>query len=138
MKRNREIRLGNLRVKPVGQHRFSAVDRFFRRLPDQNQSAAPLIFQLREHLRRAQHVRNVNVVATGVHHADVLAGVVLRLDRARVGQAGLLFHRQRVKIGAHQNGRTVAVLHHRDHAIAFPIRLRELSHVLGHLVAESA
>ena len=138
MQRNCEIRFRDLRVKSVGQHRFSAVDRFFRRLSDQNQCAAPLLLQLCEHLRRAQHVRNVNVVATSVHHAYILTSIVLRLDCARVGQAGLFFRRQRVKIGAHQNRWPVAVLHDGDHAIAFPIRLDEFSYVLCHLVTERA
>src|SRR5437763_15212238 len=83
MQSNREIRLRDLRVKPVSQHRLSPVDCFFCRLTDQNQSAAPLILQLGEHLCRAQHVCDVNVVTTSVHDANVLTSIVLGLDRAR-------------------------------------------------------
>ena len=84
MQRDREIRFRNHRVQPAGEHCLGAVNRFFRRLPDQNQSAAPLIFQLGEHLRRAQHVRDVNVVAARMHHAHLLARVILGRNSAGV------------------------------------------------------
>src|SRR5207237_9059308 len=90
MQRNREIRLRDLRVKTVSQHRLSPVDCFFCRLTDQNQSAEPLILQLGEHLCRAQHVCDVNVVTTSVNEANVLPCIVLCLDRGRVVTDGYL------------------------------------------------
>ena len=115
---DREVGFRKTRVEVVGQHRSGAVNRFLRRLSDQNERALPLIFQLREHLRRAQHIGDVNVVPASVHHADILARVVLRLHGAGVRQAGFLFHRQRVQVSAHQHGGSIAVLHHRHDAIA--------------------
>ena len=49
---------------------------------------------------------------------------------ARIGKAGLLFHRQRVEFGAHQDRRAVAVLVDRDEA--------GLADLLGDLEAERA
>ena len=55
-------------------------------------------------------LRHVDVVAAGVHHADLAPGLVARLDLAGVGQPGLLDDRQRVHVGADQHDRPVAVL----------------------------
>ena len=60
----------------------------------------------------------MNVVAAGVHHLHFGAFVVGRANIARVRQAGLLLHRQRVQIRPHQNRRAAAVAQNADDAVS--------------------
>ena len=136
MKRDRKVGLRKAGEEPVAQHCARAVNCFFGRLANQNKRAAPLVLQLGEHLRRAQHGGNVNVVAAGMHHAHVLARIVLRLHRTRIGKPGFLVHRQRVEIRAHENRWTVTILHDRNDAIADPVRALEFSDAFGDCVAK--
>ena len=60
----------------------------------------------------ADEARHVDVVAAGVHHADVAPGLVTGLHRAGVGKPGLLDNGQGVHVGADQNDGSVAVFEH--------------------------
>jgi hypothetical protein len=76
----------------------------------------------------------VQIVPAGVHHADILAGRVLGAHRAGEGRAGLLFHRERVEFGAHQDRGSAAILHHR-HDAESRRTIAELSQMLGDRIA---
>ena len=91
---------------------------FLRGLANKHDSAAPSILVLRHQPRSADERRHVDVMAAGVHHADLGAGIVGRANRARVGNAGFLAHRQRIEVGAHQDNATGAVAQHCDEPIA--------------------
>jgi len=65
-----------------------------------------------------------------------VAGLALRAYRARVRQAGLLLHRQRVHVAAHEQRRTVAVAHDGDDAVARRARFEVLADRIRHLVTE--
>src|ERR1051326_563414 len=45
VQRDHKVRFGNQRIESAGQHGFRAIDSLLRRLSDQNQGTAPLIFQ---------------------------------------------------------------------------------------------
>ena len=53
---------------------------------------------------------HVDVVTTGVHHAHLAPGLIARCYFARIGEACIFRHRQRVHIGTNQDDRPVAVL----------------------------
>ena len=55
-------------------------------------------------------------MAAGVHDADFEAVLVAHADLAGVGHAGLLDDRQRIHVGADQDGRPGAVLQDADDA----------------------
>ena len=96
MKCDYVIRFWKSFVETVSQYRSRAIDHFFSRLTKQDERAPPLILQSDEYLRCAQHVRYVNVMATGMHYADVLTGIVPGFHFAGVRQASLLVNRKRV------------------------------------------
>ena len=60
----------------------------------------------------------MNVVAAGVHDADVVAVFVGGADVAGVGAAGVFDDRQSVEVGAHQDGGPGAVFQDGDEAVA--------------------
>ena len=111
-----EVRLGEALPQPGVDHRARSPDGLLRRLAHHDQRAAPSILALREERRRRHPGGHVHVVAAGVHDVDLLPRVVDRGDRARVGQAGLLFHRERVELGAQRDRRAGPVAQHSDHA----------------------
>ena len=58
----------------------------------------------------------MKVVTARMHHRHQLSARVLRLDRARVWQAGFLLDRQSVQFGAEHHSWSCAVLHDGDDA----------------------
>ena len=68
----------------------------------------------------------MNVVTARVHHADFHARVVLRFDRACVGNARFLFNRQRVELGTHEHRWSRSILQNSDEAVAGPLRILKL------------
>ena len=76
---------------------------------------------------RSDEAGHVNVVAAGVHHADLFALVVERRHLARVRYAGLLDDRKSVEVGTDEHRRAVAILHDADDA--------RFSHAFRHLGA---
>ena len=121
-KRQREVGLGKARVKTVLEHVPGAVDGLFGGLADQHDGARPAVAVLGQPSGRADEARHVDVVAAGVHHADVAPGLVASLDLARVGKTGLLDDRQRVHVGANQHHRALAVLEDADDAELADVR----------------
>ena len=57
----------------------------------------------------ADEAGHVNVVPTGVHHADLAPGLVACLDLAGIREARIFHDRQRVHVGANQHDRPLAV-----------------------------
>ena len=132
------IGFGKMIVEPVAQHSARAINSFLGGLSQNHERAAPLIFQVSQHLRGAQHVRYVNVVTAGVHHADFLAGVVFRFHFARVRQAGFFINRQRVKLSTNQHSWAGAVFHNGDHAVTGPFGPFIFAEALGDGIAHRA
>ena len=89
----------------------------------------PLRLQIGEYLRRAHDRGHVDVVSARVHHA---------IRRAGIRQSCLFSHRQRIHVGANQDGRTAAVLHHGNDAVASILRIVVLTDALRDVVAELA
>ena len=83
----------------------------------------PLIFRALQCPRRADKGRHVGVVSAHVANRNILAFVIFRHHFARIRQTGLLMHRQRVHIGAHQHSRSIAIFHHANDAVAFKLGL---------------
>ena len=94
VQRHREVGTRESFVQSIGEHPLGAAHDLFRRLPDQHHRAAPLRFQIGQHLRRAEERGHVDVVSARVHHARVLAGV---------REPRLLGDRQAVHVAAHQH-----------------------------------
>ena len=65
---------------------------------------------------------HVEVVTAGVHHRDLVSGVVFGVDFARVGKSGVFFHRERIKFSAQQDGWPRAILKDADNPGATNIR----------------
>ena len=78
----------------VGHHRQGTGAALFGRLEDQHDGAVELRMQGQVPRRSQQH-RRMAVVAAGMHSARVLAGM---------GEAVVLFHRQRIHVGAQTDG----------------------------------
>ena len=94
----------------------------------------PVVFHRGQHARRAEKRSHVQVVPAGVHHAHLVAGVVLHANLAGVRQACVFRHRQRVHVGAHQDHWPGAVLHERHDAVAARA-VRIFTDVFGYVVA---
>src|SRR6516164_6827708 len=107
------IGLGKAREQAVGQHGFRTRTHFLGGLGDEHQRALPLMLQPDQRLRRSDPARHVDVVAAAMGDKG-FAPLPNGLVAACVGQAGLLLHRQRVKLGAHHDGRTVAIFVERN------------------------
>ena len=80
---------------------------------------------------------HVDVVAAGMHHWRCLAVAIGRMDMRGIVDAGLLFDRQRVHIGADQQTWPGPIFHHRHNAPGLRTILIS-AHMLGHLVAKLA
>src|SRR5579871_3865513 len=96
-----EIRLFESREQAIGQHRLGARQCFFRGLGDEHQRATPSVLQTDQRLGRANPARHVNVVAAAMVDEGLLP-VPVGLVVTGIGKPGLLFHRQRVELGAHR------------------------------------
>ena len=103
-----EIGFWKSREQALRQHGHGARTNFFRRLGDEHQRAAPLVLQAKQRLRRSDPARHVDVVAAAMGD-EHLPPVPVGLVAARIVEAGLLFHRQRVEFGAHHDGGPVAI-----------------------------
>jgi len=88
--------------------------------------------------RCADQRRHVNIVTARVHHWHFLALNIRHRDFARVRRTGLFLHGQRIHVSAHQHSRPVAVLHHADNAVTFPIWIIVMPEILGNFTAGSA
>ena len=76
-------------------HGFGAQGHLFRRLESQLDGAAKLVLMVVQNAGGGEHGGGVAVMAAGMHHAGILAGV---------GSAGLLLNGQGVHITAQQDG----------------------------------
>ena len=114
MQRQGEVGLGKAGVETVLEHVAGAVDGLFGGLADQHDRARPAVAMVGQPSGRADEAGHVDVVAAGVHHADVAPGLVAGLDLARIRQTRFLDDRQRVHVGADQHHRAVAVLEDAD------------------------
>ena len=90
----------------------------------------PTVLAVRHDAGGRDQRAHVQVVPAHVADRDVVSGGILGVHLARVRQAGLLLHRQRIELGAQQHGVAGAVLQHRHQS--------RTAHVLGDLVAECA
>ena len=118
VQRQREVRAGETGEQAVLQHRRRAAAALFGRLADHHERALPAVAVFGHQARRARPRRHVNVVPARVHHRRRLSAGVPHDDRAGKRQAGLLFDRERVELGAKHDGRPGAILHDRDDARA--------------------
>jgi hypothetical protein len=75
----------------------------------------------------------MDIVTAGMHHANLLAGIVFSRNLARVGQPRFLLHRQRVHVGSHEHCFPLAILHHADHAVTLQIWLVVFAEIFGHV-----
>ncbi len=130
MQRHRNIRLRKSREQAILQHFLRAADRLFRRLADQDQSSVPGILGPRHDFSGAQQRRHVDIVPAGVHHRNVLSGIVFRMNFARVRQARFLFNRQCIEFCPQQDRWPRAILQHGNDPRA--------TDVLGHFVSRGA
>mmetsp|Transcript_6684 Transcript_6684/g.27966 ORF Transcript_6684/g.27966 Transcript_6684/m.27966 type:complete len:537 (-) Transcript_6684:250-1860(-) len=121
--------LGETGEQAVRDHRVGALQDLFRRLGDEHQPAAPAVLQRDHGARRAHPGGHVHIVAAAVGD-EALAAVGHGLGAARIGQAGLFFHGQRVEFGTNHNGGAGAVLEDRDQP--------GLADALGHREAQRA
>ena len=124
-----DVGLGKPREQAIRKHGFGARYDFFRRLGDEHQRAAPLVFQAQQRLRGSDPARHVDVMAAAMGD-EHLPSVPVGLVAARIVEAGLLFHRQAVEFGAHHDGGSVAIFVNGDQP--------GLADVLGDLEAERA
>ena len=97
-----------------------------------------MLFQTLQRPRGWIERRHVRVVPARVHYVHVSAIVGFCCDFARIGQAGVLFDRQRIHVGAHQDRWPDAVFHDCDDAVAFQIRVIVLAEVFCHFAAGRA
>ena len=111
-----EIRLREAGEETVLHHRVGAGDRLFRRLADEHQRSMPTVLLPREQRRCAHPRRHVDVMPARMHHRRDLAGIGLRRDRACIRKPGGLLERQRVHVGANQDGGPIAVAQNADDA----------------------
>ena len=116
VQRQRDVRAGKTGEQAVLQHRRRATAALFGRLADHHERALPAVAVFGHQARRARPRRHVNVVPARVHHRRRLSAGVPHDDRAGKRQAGLLFDRERVELGAKHDGRPGAILHDRDDA----------------------
>ena len=116
-------------VELIANHRRRALHDLLGRLSDQHHRAVPSTLELREHAGGAEKRRHVNVVSARVHHVRVLTGV---------RHPGFFRHRKRVHVGANEQHWTIAVLHHRDDAVACRAGVLIFPDVIGDRVAECA
>ena len=130
MHRDRHVGLGKARQQSVSKHCFGAANGFLRRLSDQHQGSVPGIFAVRHDRRRPQNRRHVHIVSAGVHDRNIVSCIIFGADLARIGQPGLLFHRQRIQFGAQHHRRPCAILQDGNNARS--------THVFGNLVAKSS
>jgi len=124
------------RVKSVPQHGTCTDAELFRRLPDENDRAVPLVFHFRERTRHSDDHRNVSVVPAGVHDVDIVAFFIFRYDRAGVGQSRFFLHWQRVEVGPHQDHWPVAIFDQSDDAKTFLVGLLVFADILSHVAAD--
>src|SRR5208282_2860052 len=103
-------------VEMVGEHGFCAVDGLLRRLADEHYGSVPAALFGGESAGDSDHGGDVDVVAAGVHDADILTCSILRLNRAGVGNSSLLDDWEGVEIGADEQRGAVAVLEDRDNS----------------------
>src|SRR5438093_13399021 len=94
-----------------------ATNGFFSGLAEHDESAAPLLLELRQHARSAQKNRHVNVVTAGVHDADFGAIGALYFHVAGIGEAGILDDWERVHVVAHIDRGPRAVAEYSDDPI---------------------
>ena len=90
-------------VEVVGEHGFGAVDGFFRGLAYDHGGAVPGGFVGGELLGGAEQDGGVDVVAAGMHDADLLAGGVLGEDVRGVGCAGFFDDGEGVHVAADED-----------------------------------
>ena len=107
----------------VVDHRLSAFSRFFRRLEDWHQRAAPSCPRFRQKLGSAREPSDMHVVAAHVRDGDGIAISVRRLRAAGIGKARRFLDRQRVHVGAQHDGGAVAISEQTyDAGFADPVR----------------
>ncbi len=130
MQRHGHVRPGKARQQAVVDHALGAANRFLRRLADQHQRPVPGVFAVRHDRGRADDRCHVQVVSAGVHHRNIVSGVIFGVNLTRVRKPGLLFHRQRVQFRSKHHRRARAVLQDGHNPRA--------SDVFRHLIAEAS
>src|SRR5438067_9032039 len=94
-----------------------ATNGFFSGLAEHDESAAPLLLELRQPARGTQKNRHVNVVTAGVQDADFGAVGAFYFHVAGIGEAGILDDGERVHVGTHVDRGTRAVAENSDDPI---------------------
>ena len=112
VQRQGEVGLGKPLIEAVVEHLPGPADGLLGGLGDQDDGPGPCVLVLGEPGRRGDQAGHVDVVAAGVHHADLAAQRVGRLGLARVRQAGAFGHGQGVHVGSNHDDRPRPVLDH--------------------------
>src|SRR3954468_5772211 len=90
MQGKRDVGLGKAREQAMRKHGTGAGHNLFRRLGDEHQRAAPLVFQAEQCLRRSDPARHVDVVAAAMGD-EHLPPVPVGLVAAPIVAGGLFF-----------------------------------------------
>ena len=110
------VGLAEALVEVVGEHGLGAVDGLFGGLADDHEGAVPGGLVCGEGAGGADEDGGVDVVAAGMHHADLLAGLVLGGDVGGVVGAGLLDDGECVHVAADEEGGAGSVFEDADDA----------------------
>jgi len=97
----------------------------------------PGVLAVRQDSRRPDQRSHVHVMPAGVHDADFASRIVLGMHFAGIRQAGLFFHRKRIKLGAQHDRGPGAVLqdgHHSRPAHVFGDGVAKISQMTGKLL----
>ncbi len=116
MKGERHVGLRKPGVGPVVEHRLGPQPALLGGLRDHDQRTRPAILHPGEVVERPHPAGHVRVVPTGMHHRGLVALGRRRTRFRGKGQPRRLRHRQAVHVGADEQRRAGAVLHHRDDA----------------------
>ena len=114
MEREREVRFRETCVQPIGEHGPCAFHHLLGRLRDHDKRAAPQVLVLGHPACGAYPSCHVQIVAAGVHHRSAIR----HADFTRNREAGLFFHRERVRISSEQDVGSRSIPENRYHTVS--------------------
>ena len=125
MQREGHIGFRKFFEETVFEHRERSRADFFSRLADEHDRAAPFILVRNQITSRPDQASDVNVVAAGVHHADVVAVAIFSGRFRGVRETGIFRNGKGVEIGTDHDGRPGPVYDSGDNPVP-----ADLSHVV--------
>ncbi len=116
----REIDVGTREAveEPVLEHGLRPGAALLGGLSDHHEGSVPLVPERGETPCRTDEDGHVHVMAAGVHDVHMKSVLLGGFRRRGVSEPRHLLHRQGIEIGADEERRTVAVLHHADDAVS--------------------